>query len=334
MLNECWLSVVFFFLQTTETKIKLSSMYGEKVDNTEKLELIKQQQAAIEKEREAQKEEAEAEQLVNCLIVWYCSTPPSVRCKSHELGPCLVRVMVGALWSSLWLYICIFFPLLSAILYLTITQVCPFVILKCYKNEHSFEICHWAWSSKLSCKISWRYDQPFSRKWRLKLLFLIVFRIFLNWNCHFRPGLWKARCDFVKLYVLQSYRSCTFCKHKTRGKTQFWIGLAAPCTLTNHHTLPFIIFLTPVSCDGSNRLWRQRLLLLPCPLWCHKQMLFGVIRPLTGGKCRTFRTSLNDFVFIYISAFTAYFTFRFFVNCFLQTEWPYSTQTVFILIAL
>ena len=76
-------------------------MYGEKVDNTEKLELIKQQQAAIEKEREAQKEEAEAEQLVNCLIVWYCSTSPSVRCKSYELGPCLVHVMAGALWSSL-----------------------------------------------------------------------------------------------------------------------------------------------------------------------------------------------------------------------------------------
>ena len=52
--------------------------------------------------------------------------------------------------------------------------------LKCYKNEYSFEICHWAWSFKLSCKISWRYDQPFSRKWRLKLLFLVIFRIFPN----------------------------------------------------------------------------------------------------------------------------------------------------------
>ena len=31
-------------------------------------------------------------------------------------------------------------------------------------NEYSFEICHWARSSKLSCKISRRYDQPFSRK--------------------------------------------------------------------------------------------------------------------------------------------------------------------------
>ena len=37
-----------------------------------------------------------------------------------------------------------------------------------------------------------------------------------------------AGCDVVRLYVLQSYRSCTFCKRKTRGETQFWIELAAP----------------------------------------------------------------------------------------------------------
>ena len=80
----------------------------------------------------------------------------------------------------------------------------------------------------------------------------------------------EGGCDVVRLYVMQSYRSCTFCKHKTRGETQCWIKLAAPCTLTNHNeinsddTLPFIIFLIPVSCDGSNRLWRQRLLLSPC----------------------------------------------------------------------
>ena len=53
--------------------------------------------------------------------------------------------------------------------------------------------------------------------------------------------------------------------------------------------MPFIIFLQPVSCDGSNRLWRQRLLLSPCFLWRHKQTLFGVIRPLADGKCRMFR---------------------------------------------
>ena len=62
----------------------------------------------------------------------------------------------------------------------------------------------------------------------------------------------------MRLYVLQSYRSCTFCKRKTRGETQFWIELAAPCTLANYNeinsddTMPFSIFLTPVSYDGSN----------------------------------------------------------------------------------
>ena len=76
-------------------------------------------------------------------------------------------------------------------------------LLKCYKIEHSFEICHWAWSSKLSCKILRRYDQPFLRKWRLKLLLLVVFRIFPNGNSHFCPGLWK---------VDVTLRGCTSCR--------------------------------------------------------------------------------------------------------------------------
>ena len=107
----------------------------------------------------------------------------------------------------------------------------------------------------------------------------------------------------MRLYVLQSYRSCTFCKHKTRGETQFLIELAAPCTLTNHNeinsddTLLFIIFLTPVSCDGSNCLWRQRLLLSPCSLWRHKQTLIGVIRLPAGGKSRTFRQVIERYRF-------------------------------------
>ena len=106
--------------------------------------------------------------------------------------------------------------------------------------------CHWAWSSKLSCKLSRRYDQSFSSKWRLKLLFLVIFRIFPNWNCHFRSGL----CDVVSMYGLQSYRFCTFCKRKTRGETQFWIELAAPCTLANHNEI------------NSDRLLNARLLRL------------------------------------------------------------------------
>ena len=146
-----------------------------------------------------------------------------------------------------------------------------------------------------------------------------------------------AGCNVVRLYVLQSYRSCTFCKRKTRGETQFWIELAAPCTLANHNeinsddTLPFIIFLTPVSCDGMNPLWRQRLLLSPCSLWRHKQTLIGAIRPLAGGKCRTFRRVIERYRF---HRYLCFFAFGFFVYCFVQREWPYRTKTVFILVAL
>ena len=74
-----------------------------------------------------------------------------------------------------------------------------------------------------------------------------------------------SRCKYVRLAeILFLY----FCKRKTRGETQFWIELAAPYKLANHNkmnsddTLPFIIFFkTLFSCDGSNRLWRQHLLL-------------------------------------------------------------------------
>ena len=47
----------------------------------------------------------------------------------------------------------------------------------------------------------------------------------------------EGGCDVAKLYVLQSYRSCTFCKRKTRGETQFWIELAAPYTLANNNEM-------------------------------------------------------------------------------------------------
>ena len=148
----------------------------------------------------------------------------------------------------------------------------------------------------LSCYAKFRGD-TISRsweKWCFKLLFLVIFRIFRKWNCHFRRSIWAAGCDFEKRYVLQSYCSCTFCKRKTRGETQFWIELAAQYTLANNNeinsnnTLPFIIFLTKVICNGLNRLWLQRLLLSSCSLWRHKQTLFGVIQLLAGGKCWTF----------------------------------------------
>ena len=170
----------------------------------------------------------------------------------------------------------------------------------------------------MSCKISRRYDQPFSRKWRLKLLFLVIFWIFPNSNCHFHRSIWTTGCDAVRLYVVQSYRSCTFCKRKTRGETQFWIELAAPCTPANHNeinsddTLPSIIFFTPVSCDGLNCLWRQRLLLSPCSLRRHKQTLIGVIPPLVRGICRTFRRVIEQYRFHRYLCFHCVFCVRVF----------------------
>ena len=116
-----------------------------------------------------------------------------------------------------------------------------------------------------------------------------------------------------------------FFKRKTRGETQFWIELAALCTLVNHNeinsddTLPFIIFLTPVSCDGSNCLWCQRLLLSPCTLWRHKQTLIGVIRPLAGGKCRTVRRVIERYRFHRYLCFHCVFCVRVFCILFCTT---------------
>ena len=45
----------------------------------------------------------------------------------------------------------------------------------------------------------------------------------------------KAMTERTSSSEWQSYRPCTFCKHKTRGKTQFWIELTDPYTLANHY---------------------------------------------------------------------------------------------------
>ena len=142
----------------------------------------------------------------------------------------------------------------------------------------------------------------------------------------------EAGCDVARLYVLQSYRSCTFCKRKTRGETQFWIELAASYTLANNNEmnsddrLPFIIFLTPISCDGSNRLWRQRLLPSPCSLWRHKQTLVGVIRPLASGKCRTFRRVTERYRFHRYLCFHGIFCVRVFCILFCTNRETISCQ--------
>ena len=146
----------------------------------------------------------------------------------------------------------------------------------------------------------------------------------------------EGRCKTVRLAELSFLY---FCKRETRGETQFWIALAAPCTLANHNeinsddTLPFIIFLTPVSWDGSNRFWCQRSLRSPCFLWRHKQMAFGIIRPLAGGKSRSCRRVIQRNRFYLYLCFHCVLCIRGFSYCFVRTEWPYCTKTVFILTA-
>ena len=150
------------------------------------------------------------------------------------------------------------------------------------------------------------------------------------------PPSWvmEGGCDVARLYVLQSYRSCTFCKRKTRGETQFWIELAASYTLANNHEmnsddrLQFIIFLTPIfSCDGSKGHWRQRLLPSPCSLWRHKQTLVGVIRPLAGGKSRRFRRFTERYRFHRCLCFHCIFCVRvFFCILFCTTRVAISYQ--------
>ena len=145
----------------------------------------------------------------------------------------------------------------------------------------------------------------------------------------------EGGCDVAKLYVLQSYHSCTFCKRKNRGETQFWIELAAPYTLANNNEmnsddrLPFIIFLTPISCDCSNRLWRRRLLPSPCSLWRHKQTFVGVIRPLAGGKCRRFRRATERYRFHRYLCFHCIFCVRVFCILFCTNRVTLSYQNCF-----
>ena len=72
----------------------------------------------------------------------------------------------------------------------------------------------------------------------------------------------------------------------------------------------FIIFLTSIYCDGSNRLWRQHLLPSPCSLWRHKQTVVGVIRPLASGKCQTFPWVTERYRFHRYLCFHCLFSFR------------------------
>ena len=108
-----------------------------------------------------------------------------------------------------------------------------------------YEICHLAWSSELSCKLSRQYDQPFSRKWRLKLLFFGKFSVIPELKLSLPFWVMEGRMWRCKYLRLAELPLLYFCKRKTRGETQFWIELAASYTLANNNiihsdeTLPY-----------------------------------------------------------------------------------------------
>ena len=104
----------------------------------------------------------------------------------------------------------------------------------------------------------------------------------------------------------------------------FLFLLSAPYTLTNHNeinsddTLPFIIFIIPVSWVGSNRFRGQRLLLSPCSHDVINKCYSASFGRLPPENAERFAESLNDIVFIDISDFTARFAFGVFVYGFVQ----------------
>ena len=77
---------------------------------------------------------------------------------------------------------------------------------------------------------------------------------------------------------------------------------------------PYVnLYLTSVSCNGSNRIWRQRLLLPAIlPMTSYTNALRGVIRPLVGGKCRTLRRVIQRFLFHLYLCFHCVFCVRVF----------------------
>ena len=134
---------------------------------------------------------------------------------------------------------------------------------------------------------------------------------------------------------------CSLCKGRTRGEMQFWIALAAPSILVNLNQVnsdnisQFIIFWTPVSYQGLNCLWRQRLLV---PFMFSMTSLTKATRRHLAASLwnyGTFRWVIEQYCFHRYLCFHRLFCVSFFcVYCFVWTEWPYHTKTVFILIAL
>ena len=81
-----------------------------------------------------------------------------------------------------------------------------------------------------------------------------------TWARGVQPALFGCHYIYLWYIIFITYAVCV-------SIFMFLIELTHPYTIANRNeihfvdTLPFIIFLTPVSCDGTNCFWRQRLLM-------------------------------------------------------------------------
>ena len=150
----------------------------------------------------------------------------------------------------------------------------------------------------------------------MTLLFSVIFGIFPNLNCHVHFGLWKAGSDVVIKYVLQSYHSCTFCKRKTRGEAVLDISCSSVyiCkSLWNkfrRHITIYHLLNTRVLRWLESPLASTLVAIAMFPLTSQTT----VIRPLAGGKCRTFRWIIARFCFHRYFCFHCVFCVRGFLS--------------------
>ena len=147
--------------------------------------------------------------LVTTIWLMAASTQQQITCKETRTQRWTTN---SRYWKDLKIYKQQFLQRQGGLVLLWYSLRCHIIVWKCYKNEHIFEICHWTWSSKLSCKILRWYDLPISRKWRLKLPFLVIFRIFPNQNCPYavaygRPDVTLWGCTSCRVTILVRFVS-------------------------------------------------------------------------------------------------------------------------------
>ena len=100
--------------------------------------------------------------------------------------------------------------------------------------------------------------------------------------------------------------------------------------VNSDYILQYFIFLTAISCDGSNQLWCQCLLLPAAfPMTSLTQAFDDTKQPQVTEIAKEFTESWNVIVYINISV-----SLHNLLYDFAWAEWLYRTETVFILMAI